>query len=425
MLKIETVFGKSAKKLKIKKNYAIIAFDDEPAEDILDYIYFDSLNNFKITLADESGKIFNVRVNKKPDETLGLSFYSDNLNIKMCKNNCLFCFVNQMPKNMRESLYIKDDDWRMSFLYGNYVTLTNLTETEKNKIIKRHISPLYISVQSMNPEIRKRLLGIKKNYDIKPLLKEFYDSGIKMNCQIVVCPGINDGKDLQNSLNELFMFRPCVESVALVPVGLTKFRENLPLIKPVDNNSAAEIVNLAREFNKHVGMNFVCPSDEFYLKAGLPFPSVEDYEDFPQLENGVGMIKLFETQFEEEFNCFSGSANRRKVLVATGVSSYEFIENLCEKLRKRFGIDIICKKIINNFFGESVTVTGLLTAQDIIAQTENIQCDEILISENCLKDNTVFLDDITLTEFEKIKKCKVTVCECNGAAFMKKVLGVK
>ena len=423
MLIIKSVQSRIAKKLKLKKNYKILSFNGEVAEDFLDYIYFDSKDNFLMEIENEKGNKSTLQINKNCDETLGLSFYNDNLEIKRCKNNCIFCFVKQLPANMRDSLYIKDDDWRMSFLYGNFVTLTNLTKEEKNKIIRRKISPLYISVHSMNLEVRKSILGINKNCDIKPLLKEFHENNIKMHCQIVVCPGINDGNDLQNSLNELYMLRPEVESVAIVPVGLSKFRKNLPYIKPVDKQSAKDIIELVDKFNNHIGFKFACIADELYLKAEVPIPKESDYGDYPQLENGVGMLRLFESQFNDEYECDNFNPQKRRVLVVTGTSAFEFINKLCDKIRKRFEIDIICKEIINNFFGDSVTVSGLLTGKDILEQTKNLTADEILLPENCLKDNEIFLDDITLNEFKKIKNCKVTVTENNGADFLRKVIG--
>lgn len=402
---------------------AITHFNGEEVADILDYEYYEGQEKFTLTVLAKSGESVDVEIEKDVEESLGLIFEDKcYLTAKACRNKCIFCFVDQLPKGMRKTLYFKDDDWRLSFVSGNYVTFTNLTENEIKRICDKKFSPLYVSVHATDDKIRRDMLQNQTAAEILPLMQKFANSGVIMHTQIVLCSDVNDGKVLQKSLRDLLALYPQVQSVAVVPVGLTKHRKGLTAVKPVDKIKASEVIKQVEEFalqcKKKIGSRFAYCSDEFYVLAGLPYLNYEDYEDFAQIENGVGLLAKFNYEFQECLNTFTKAKNG-SFTIATGESSYEFICGLVRQLKQKFGVNCNVIKIVNEFFGDSVTVSGLLTASDILSQLGKNKVNETLLLPRSLLRETedVFLDGITLAEFKENLGKNVEIVENDGFDF--------
>ncbi len=396
-----------ASKSGLRSGEILLSICDIPVLDLVDYQYLTARPHLKIQVEGTDGRIRQVVIDKKTEMPLGLTLESSLMSHpRTCANHCVFCFIEQMPPGMRESLYVRDDDWRLSLMAGNFVTLTNLPRIEMDRIIERHASPLYISVHTTNGELRKKMLNHVHADRIMEHLKRFADNGLSFHCQIVLCPGINDGNELRRTLSDLTGFIPHALSAALVPVGLTKYREHLFPLRPYTREEAVDVIRIADEvrtemFRQH-GTRFVFPSDEFYQIAGLPIPPDEAYEDYPQYENGVGLLRRFETEFRTAYHLDpNGTCRSRKVILATGTSAAPFMEKLITSFPFP-GVDITVQAIKNRFFGETVTVAGLLTGQDLLEQLSGKQADEILITENMLrKGEDVFLDDMKLCELQE------------------------
>ncbi len=393
-----------AEKSGLKKGDIVISINKHRIKDALDLMFYSAEENLNIVILRD-GQTINLKI-KKGYESLGIEV--ETFRIKRCRNKCLFCFVEQLPKGLRKSLYIKDEDYRASFLYGNYITLTNLKKEDYERIKRLHLSPLYVSVHATAPEIRNMLLG---NYDALPVLEELkklVQSKIKLHTQIVLCPGFNDGEVLEKTIMDLYKFYPYVSSIAIVPVGLTKYHKNN--LQPVTKQKAEDVISIVevyqkRFFKKH-GMTIVYLADEFYIKAEQNFPRISIYDDFPQIENGVGMVPLFLHKVKK-LNIPKLKLKNR-IVTFTGGSFYPFLLEFIKKLKeKNIAIDLIPVK--NNLFGESVTVTGLLAGEDIIktlapyVEKNNI----VLVPEVTMKDSeNKFLDDMTLEDIEKILEVK-------------------
>ncbi len=408
-----------AEKLGLKKGDEIVSFNGFDFIDILDYEYYNSFSDFKIK-AVVSGKEKEFNILKDESESFGLEFDSE-IKVRQCRNKCVFCFVDQLPKSaLRNTLRIKDDDYRHSFISGTYITLTNLSKSDIDRIIRLKLSPLYISVHSTNDEIRNKLLGIKEGFSILPLLKEFKANGIDFHSQIVYCPGFND--DLETSINELM---PLSLSLSVVPVGLTK--ECNPSLRPVDAQGARITVELIEKIQekalKQYGTRFVWPADELYVKAGMTIPHYDTYEAYPQIENGVGLLAKFNEDFEYALKEVK-KGKIGKVSIATGESAYGFIKEKAQILNEKFGGEISVYKIHNNFFGASVTVAGLITGGDLYCQLKNKPLNgRLILPSVMLREFTdVFLDDISVKELEEMLKVKITVAEPDGESFVKSVL---
>jgi len=394
----------SAQRAGLKEGDIILSINRHSIKDILDLMYYSDENVLKVTVLRENKK--HNYIIEKYYEPLGIEV--EPFRIKRCRNKCLFCFVEQLPKGLRKSLYVKDEDYRASFLYGNYITLTNLKNEDYNRIKKLFLSPLYISVHATDTEVRNQLLG---NYEAPPILielKKLAKNKIRMHTQIVLCPGINDGDVLEKTILDLYKFYPYVSSIAVVPVGLTKYHKNN--LKPVTKSKAEEVINLVEAFQKRFkkkhGIAIVYLADEFYIKAQKNFPQSSIYDDFPQIENGVGMVPLF---IKEAKKINIPQFKIKKRLVAfTGESFFPYLKQFIEKLQKKdIPIDLI--PIKNNLFGESVTVTGLLAGEDIIkGLASNVEKDDIvLIPDVIMKDtDNRFLDDLTPSDIEKILQVK-------------------
>ncbi|WP_341534529.1 DUF512 domain-containing protein [Caldicoprobacter guelmensis] len=402
MAVVET--GSIAEELGIEPGDFLVAVNGQAVEDILDYMEWMSNDEVNITIEKSDGQIWELDIEKDPDEDLGLTFEQPIMDRqRVCRNRCIFCFIDQLPRGMRSTLYYKDDDWRLSFLMGNYITLTNLTENDVKRIISKRISPLYISVHTTNPQLRQRMMGNKRAGEVLSILKEFEKAGISIHCQIVLCRNWNDGAELERTLSDLWSLRSIVRSVAVVPVGLTKYRQGLENILPFDAGSAAQVVEQVERWQKvcrsESGTAFVFAADEFYILAGKKFPSYEEYEDFPQIENGVGLIVKLVHEFDEAIDNYRGrNVVAKEVSVATGVSAYPTIKALMDRVQQEMGVTVHVYPVVNGFFGESVTVAGLITGGDMIAQLKGKNLGEALLIPSTMlrRGEDVFLDDITL-----------------------------
>ncbi len=404
---------------KIKAGEEVTSFDGKPFVDILDYIYADASDNCKLTVFDKSGKQREVVAKKTcGGDTMGLEFDSNvEITPKECRNNCIFCFVNQLPKGMRDTLYVKDDDYRLSFVSGSYITCTNLSESDIARIIEYKLSPLYVSVHATDEELHKRMLGIKKAANQMDIVKRLTANGITLHAQIVLVPDINDGEYLQKSLEELFAAK--VKSVAIVPVGLTGHREGQPDIRPLNKQDAIQVIDMVEAFYKKHPF-FCYAADEMYQKAGRAVRNADYYGDYPQIENGVGLITKFLDEIKDALN-YAPKKLSKTIGVITGVSGKDTmlaIKQLLEAKWKRFKMDVY--PIENTFFGKSVTVTGLVTASDILRQLEGAPlADELIIPSVMLKEfETVFLDGMSLKELSTKLKRKIIVSAVTGDCFL-------
>ncbi|MCS7164199.1 MAG: DUF512 domain-containing protein [Thermodesulfovibrio sp.] len=419
-VKVESVLPKSpAHKVGIQAGDRILSINKHPIKDVLDLMFYADEEFLKI-IVERDGKTieFNVKKNNKP-----LGIVAEPFKVKRCVNKCLFCFVDQLPKGLRKSLYVKDEDYRASFLYGNYITLTNLTEKDYQRIKTMRLTPLYISVHATDPEIRNTLLG---NYEAPPImfeLKKLAKMKIKMHTQIVLCPGINDGEVLEKTIIDLYKLYPYVSSIAVVPVGLTKYHKNG--LKPVTKSKAEEVITfiekIQKRFKKKHGFSFVYLADEFYIKSEKQFPPLSTYDDFPQIENGVGMVPLF---MNKAMNLSIPSVKlKRRVLTFTGTSFYPYLLQFIEKLRKK-NIPIDVYPIKNNLFGETVSVTGLLAGEDIIKGLASYVEPEdlLLIPDVTMKDSEdMFIDDLTIGDIERILQVKSLKIGTEPASLLKAV----
>lgn len=426
----EVLQGSVADKAGIKPGDTLISINGHTIEDVLDYRFY--LTEERLSLiCERDGKSRETVVCKAEYEDIGLEFDTYLMDKQRhCKNHCIFCFIDQMPKGMRESLYFKDDDARLSFLFGNYITLTNLSDRDVERIIEMHISPVNISVHTTNPGLRVKMMKNPRAGESLKLIKRLADAGITINCQLVLCPGINDGPELIRSLIDLGALYPGVQTVSCVPVGLTDHREGLYPLTPYDKSSAAEVIRIIDTFSEGFtqmhGTRTAYASDEFYLTAGLPIPDASFYGDFAQLENGVGMLSLLRSEVEAALSDQDGDSRSRRVSIATGVAAHPFLNGLVDEIQKKWHtVECTVYPIINDFFGHKITVAGLLTGRDIIAQLKDKPLgDELLLSSSMLRDGTdVFLDDVTLPEMEKALGIPIRVVENDGYAFVDAVIG--
>ena len=419
--------------LGIRPGDTLVAINGQPVRDLLDYQYYDAMNDLSVTIIEQdTGEAVLYEIEKYDDEKLGLSFENDLLTMRSCANKCIFCFVDQLPANMRKTMYVKDDDWRMSVLFGNYVTLTNVSEKEIQRIIDQHISPLYISVHTTDTELRRTMLGNPKAQDIMGILRRFADAEIQFHTQVVLCPEINDGFHLRQTFEDLFTLYPYCQSLAIVPVGLTYHRKKLAKLKRFSSADAKHIIEEITRWQESClefkGSRFIFPSDEFYVLAGLPVPNANDYEDFSQIENGVGLLSKFKQELIDAMPDLPPWIPDRKVSIATGVSAYNFILEMIAMLNEKFpNLIVNVYPITNFFFGESVTVTGLLTGRDISVQLDGKDLgSEVFISDVMLRgEDNKFLDDLSVSDVSNWINKKVTPVENNGAQFALALLGIK
>ena len=420
--------GSPAAKAGILPDERIISINGEPVTDEIDYQALSVSSKLTVQIEHEHD-IRDISVIKEEWEPLGLCLdETEAMKPRRCRNRCLFCFVDQLPDGMRETLYVKDDDWRLSLMMGNYVTLTNVNDAEFERILARKASPLYISVHATDPAVRCEMLRNKNAGSLMNRLKRLKDNGLRFHCQIVLCPGVNDGLILKRTIEDLASLYPASQSLAIVPVGLTKHRKGLASLKGFDASSARELISIVRSYQTRflheIGTRFVYPSDEFYCICNEPIPEGNEYEDYPQIENGVGMLRLLEQECEEAWEFlfadgFPETGRNRKLLIPTGVSAQPFIDKLTRRYAPE-GTEISVVAVKNRFFGESITVTGLIVGQDLIAALQGTPCDQILLCDTMLRENTDrFLDDTTLDEVRLKLNRPVRVIPNNGEALVR------
>ena len=427
----------AADKAGIKAGEKLISINGKPIRDVLDYDFYSYDSKLLIELESSAG-VRKVKVTKSEGSDLGLEFETYLIDKqRACKNKCIFCFIDQLPKGLRPSLYFKDDDSRLSFLFGNYITLTNISEHEVERIIKMHISPVNISVHTTNPELRVQMMKNKNAGKCLEIIKRFADAGIQMNTQLVLCPGINDGAELRRSIEELSVLYPSVQSIAAVPVGLTKFRDGLTKLEPYNKVTAGETIDIIEEysqkFRKEYGVGLCYPADEFFIKAERELPDEDYYDDYPQLDNGVGLVRSFYNDFMDELEYCNEKPEYKKLTLATGVDFYPYLYELCKKAEEKFNVKIQVKEIINNFFGESITVSGLITGIDLYEQLKDLDLGEylllpsLMISDytNHTENKNKFLDDMTIEELEERLNTKIILTNGDGGQVLRDILGVK
>lgn len=400
--------GSIAEKKGIVPGDQLLTINGHPVSDFLDYRFYLSESRLRLSLQSAKGTYRVLTIHKEEYDDIGLTFDDFLMDgQKRCKNKCVFCFIDQLPAGLRPSLYFKDDDSRLSFLFGNYITLTNLTQRDVDRIIEMHISPVNISVHTTNPELRVKMMGNPKAGEALSVLHQLAHAGITINTQLVLCPGWNDGEELRRTLADLAQLYPAVQMVAAVPLGVTKYREQLTNLTQYTPETARQTLDIIEQFadafHRRHGVHFAWAADEFYLKAGQPFPDAAYYEDFAQLENGVGMCSLLQSEFQDAVNELEDAQVSRKITLATGTAAAPLIEELAGSLMQRFpGLNIQVVPIRNDFFGHTITVSGLVVGQDLVAQLQSKELGEaLLIPRSMLRsEGDKFLDDMTLEAAE-------------------------
>ncbi|MEG0579739.1 MAG: DUF512 domain-containing protein, partial [Niameybacter sp.] len=404
---MEVLEDSIAQELEIEKGDKLLAINGERIQDVFDYRFLLSDEEIEVAVEKANGEIWELEIEKDYGEDLGLVFETELMDeLLRCRNKCKFCFIDQLPPNMRETVYFKDDDWRMSFLNGNYITLTNISDYDKERMTKYRLSPLNVSIHATDPKVRTDMLHNRFAGAIMDQLKELVDNGIQINGQIVLCPGLNDGKVLDQTIQDLSQFIPNILSLTVVPVGVSKFREHLPYLKSFDEVSAREVVGVIGKWQKYylekMGTRFVFAADEFYITGQMPQLEYEEYEGFPVLDNGVGMLTKFEYELEKALSKVVGDQKDFECAIATGCITEHFMKKCVAKIKEKFpNLTIHVYPIVNEYFGEYVTVTGLLTGQDIVKSLKSKQNigKVLLIAENMLKyGEEVFLDDYTVDQ---------------------------
>ncbi len=420
-----------AEEMGIEPGDILISINDSEVKDVLDYRYFIQDEYIEVVIKKPNGEEWELEIEKDEFEDLGIVFESGLMDkAKSCSNKCIFCFIDQNPKGMRKTIYFKDDDSRLSFLQGNYITLTNMKDEDLDRIIFYHLSPINISVHATDIEVRKFMLKNPNSVKIMEQIEKLANANIKMNFQIVLCKDINDKHILDKSIEDLSKYLHLGCSMAIVPLGVTKYRDNLPQIESFTKEDSINIIKQVGKWQQKLqneyGTKFVFLSDEFYLKAKIPLPNSDYYEGYPQLENGVGMLTLMEEEFFEYFDTIEGDNIERNYSVATAKLAYPFIKKLCDKICEKFtNTKINVYEITNYFFGETITVSGLLTGGDIINQLKDKELGNMLfLPENCVRANeTVLLDDLYIEDIEKQLNVKVCLSNDNGAKFIKQFIG--
>ena len=429
--------GSVAEEMGIEPGDILLAINGTKITDIFDYQYLMQDEYIEVSVRKKNGEEWLLEIDKEYDEDLGIVFENGLMDeYRSCRNKCIFCFIDQMPPGMRETLYFKDDDSRLSFLQGNYVTLTNMSDEDVERIIRYRLSPINISFQTTNPELRCMMLNNRFAGQALRQVKKLYDAGITMNGQIVLCKGINDGTELERSISDLTAYLPHLESVSVVPVGLSRFRDGLYPLKPFDRKDAAEILRCIHKWQEKIypeyGLHFVHASDEWYELAGEKLPEAERYDGYLQLENGVGMLRLLLDEFDEAFKQAEEEKDRyeghsSEMSVVTGRLAYPYILNMAQRMMESFPhLNIHVYAITNDFFGERITVSGLLTGQDIIRQLQGKRLgDSVLLPQNVLRSGEDYLlDDVTIGDMEKALQVKIDIVKSSGYDFVHAVLEV-
>lgn len=425
--------GSIAEELELEPGDVLLAVNDHEIEDVFDYHYYTNEEYLTVLVRKPDGEEWELEIEKEFEEDLGIEFESSLMDdYRSCRNHCIFCFIDQMPPGMRETLYFKDDDSRLSFLQGNYVTLTNMSDHDIDRIIHYHLGPINISFQTTNPDLRCKMLHNRFAGDVFPKIRRLADAGIELNGQIVLCRDINDGAELERSISDMTSYLPALRSVSVVPVGLSKYREGLYPLKPFDAQSAGEVIDLIESWQKKIypqyGVHFVHASDEWYLLAGRPLPEKDRYDGYLQLENGVGMLRLLKEEVGETLAEVNPDREtpKRRVSIATGRLAGPFLKELGKQIETVYqNVTLQIFEIRNDFFGESITVSGLITGQDLIAQLKDQDLgDELLLPTNMIRSGErVFLDDLTIEDAEEALGIPIRIVESGGRDLVCAVTG--
>ena len=425
--------GSIAEEMGIEAGDKLISINDTTIEDVFDYHF--CVNDEEVTLLIQkaNGEEWELEIEKEYDEDLGIVFEQGLMDeYRSCRNKCIFCFIDQMPKGMRETLYFKDDDSRLSFLQGNYITLTNMSDHDIDRIIKYHLEPINISFHTTNPKLRCEMLHNRFAGEALKKVDRLFEHGIQMNGQIVLCKGINDGEELERSIHDLTQYLPYLQSVSVVPVGLTKYRDGLCELESFQKEDAIQVIETIEKWQRIIyetyGTHFIHAGDEWYIMAERELPDESQYDGYLQLENGVGMLRLLMDEFEEAYAEMQGDDREREVSVATGRLAYPYLQQLLNKLQEKFPkVKAHLYAIRNDFFGEKITVSGLITGQDLIAQLKEKPLGEaLLLPCNMLRDGEeVFLDDVTLQDVKDSLQVRVDIVKLSGQDFIRTIIGEK
>ena len=422
--------GSIAEELEIEPGDELVSVSGKEIEDILDYHYLMNDEYVELLIRKPNGEEWELEIEKEYEDDIGIEFENGLMdNYRSCHNKCIFCFIDQMPPGMRDTLYFKDDDSRLSFLQGNYVTLTNMSEKDMNRIVRYRLEPINISFQTTNPELRCKMLHNRFAGEALKKVDILYQGGIEMNGQIVLCRGVNDGEELERSIRELTKYLPYLQSVSVVPVGLSKYRDGLFPLEPFDKEDAKKVLDLIHGWQEKVcqeyGIHFIHASDEWYILAGQPFPPAEQYDGYLQLENGVGMMRLLLDEVKEEMENRTGDDRKHTVSLATGLLAAPVIQQIADQLCEKYpNVTIHIYPIVNEFFGEKITVSGLLTGQDLKKQLTGKELGkQLLLPCNILRTGyDVFLDDVTVGELEKSLQVNINIVKSSGRALIEALL---
>lgn len=422
--------GSIAAELGIEPGDKLISVNENVIEDVFDYHFYVNDEELTLLIQKPDGEEWELEIEKDYEEDLGLTFTQGLMDeYRSCRNKCMFCFIDQMPKGMRETLYFKDDDSRLSFLQGNYITLTNMSDHDVERIVKYHLEPINISFHTTNPELRCRMLHNRFAGEALKKVDRLYEGGILMNGQIVLCKGINDGEELERSIRDLSKYLPLLQSVSVVPVGLTKYREGLFPLLPFTKEDAKEVLDIIekwqQQFYEEFGLHFIHAGDEWYLLAERELPEEERYDGYLQLENGVGMLRLLEEEFAEAMEELPGDDRCVEVSMACGVAAYDHLEKLVKGLQEKYpNVAVYLYSIQNEFFGEKITVSGLITGQDLKKQLDGKPLGtRLLLPCNMLRDGEeVFLDDVTLSELKETLQVEIDVVKSSGQDLVNAIL---
>ena len=423
--------GSIAEELELEPGDVLVSVNGQPVKDVFDYHYLINEEYLEILVRKPSGEEWELEIEKEYEDDLGIEFENGMMDdYRSCSNKCIFCFIDQLPKGMRDTLYFKDDDSRLSFLQGNYVTLTNMSDADVQRIITYRMEPINISFQAMHPELRCQMLHNRFAGDALKKVDRFYEAGIVMNGQIVLCKGVNDGKELEYSIEQLVKYLPYLQSVSVVPVGLTRYRDGLYPLEPFTKKDACAVLALIHSWQdrlyKEYGNHFIHAGDEWYLLAEEEIPTEDSYDGYMQLENGVGMIRLLQEEVREELAALAGDDCERRVTIATGELAAPILEELGQEIKAKYPkLDLQVKAVKNEFFGGKITVAGLLTGQDLKKQLADLNLgEELLLTEHMMKSGEqVFLDDVTVEELSGALQVPITIVKSDGKSFLDAVLG--
>ena len=422
--------GSIAWELGIEAGDKLISINDNKIEDVFDYHFLVNDEELVVLIEKENGEEWELEIEKDYEEDLGISFEQGLMDeYRSCRNKCMFCFIDQMPKGMRDTLYFKDDDSRLSFLQGNYITLTNMSDDDVRRIVKYHLEPINISFHTTNPELRCKMLHNRFAGDALKKVDILYEGGITMNGQIVLCKGENDGDELERSIRDMTKYLPHLQSVSVVPVGLTKYRDGLYPLESFEKEDAKKVLETIHKWQKKIyeeyGTHFIHAGDEWYILAEEEVPEEERYDGYLQLENGVGMLRLLQNEFEETFNALAGDNREKEISMATGVLAYPYLKKMIEQLQTKYpNITVHLYKIINHFFGEKITVAGLITGQDLLGQLKGQPLgDTLLLPCSMLRDGEeVLLDDVTLTDVKEALQVDIDIVKSSGQDFVEAII---